>query len=77
VGLAHAKSGGSVTGIDELLPADAAKTGRPHIFGPAAVMGSLLDTFNKVDALISDVSSVIPDFLYSESRSRSHRWSGR
>ena len=52
--------------IDELLAADAAKTGRPHIFGPAAVMGSLLDTFNKVDALISDVSSVIPDFLYSE-----------
>ena len=52
--------------IDELLAADAAKTGRPHIFGPAAVMGSLLDTFNKVDALIADVSSVIPDFLYSE-----------
>jgi CDP-glycerol glycerophosphotransferase (TagB/SpsB family) len=52
--------------IDELLAADAANTGRPHIFGPAAVMGSLLDTFNKVDALISDVSSVIPDFLYSE-----------
>ena len=28
--------------------------------------GSILDTFNQVDALISDVSSVIPDFLYSE-----------
>ena len=52
--------------IDELLAADAAKTGRSHTFGDAAVMGSLLDTFNKVDALISDVSSVIPDFLYSE-----------
>jgi CDP-Glycerol:Poly(glycerophosphate) glycerophosphotransferase len=52
--------------IDGLLAADAAKTGRSHIFGPAAVTGSILDTFNKVDALISDVSSVIPDFLYSE-----------
>jgi CDP-Glycerol:Poly(glycerophosphate) glycerophosphotransferase len=52
--------------IDELLAADAARTGRPHIFGPAAMAGSILDTFNEVDALISDVSSVIPDFLYSE-----------
>ena len=52
--------------IDELLAADAAKMGRSHIFRPAAMIGSILDTFNEVDALISDVSSVIPDFLYSE-----------
>jgi hypothetical protein len=52
--------------IDELLAADAARTGRSHIFGPTAMVGSILDTFNEVDALISDVSSVIPDFLYSE-----------
>jgi CDP-glycerol glycerophosphotransferase (TagB/SpsB family) len=52
--------------IEGLLAADAARTGRSHIFGPAAMTGSILDTFNQVDALISDVSSVIPDFLYSE-----------
>jgi hypothetical protein len=52
--------------IEGLLAADAARTGRPHIFGPAAMTGSILDTFNQVDALVSDVSSVIPDFLYSE-----------
>jgi hypothetical protein len=52
--------------INELLTADAAKTGRSHICGTAATIGSILDTFNQVDALISDVSSVIPDFLYSE-----------
>ena len=52
--------------INELLAANAAETGRPHVFGPAAMSGSIMDTFNQVDALISDVSSVIPDFLYSE-----------
>jgi hypothetical protein len=52
--------------INELLAASAAETGRSHVFGPAAMIGSILDTFNQVDALISDVSSVIPDFLYSE-----------
>jgi len=52
--------------IDQLLQADAAATGRPHVFGAAAAAGSILDSFNQVDALISDVSSVIPDFLYSE-----------
>jgi hypothetical protein len=52
--------------IDQLLQADAEATGRPHVFGSAAAAGSILDSFNQVDALISDVSSVIPDFLYSE-----------
>jgi CDP-Glycerol:Poly(glycerophosphate) glycerophosphotransferase len=52
--------------IDGLLGTDAANTGRSHIFGSAAMTGSILDMFNQVDALISDVSSVIPDFLYSE-----------
>jgi hypothetical protein len=52
--------------IDGLLAADAARTGRSHIFGTAAMASGILDMFNEVDALISDVSSVIPDFLYSE-----------
>ncbi len=52
--------------VDELLANDAAASGRPHVFGPAAAAGSILDTFNFTDALISDVSSVVPDFLYSE-----------
>jgi CDP-glycerol:poly(glycerophosphate) glycerophosphotransferase len=52
--------------IESLLSADAVATGRPHVLGSAASAGSILDTFNQVDALISDVSSVIPDFLFSE-----------
>jgi CDP-Glycerol:Poly(glycerophosphate) glycerophosphotransferase len=52
--------------IDRLLSADAVANGRQHVTGSSASAGSILDTFNQVDALISDVSSVIPDFLYSE-----------
>jgi CDP-Glycerol:Poly(glycerophosphate) glycerophosphotransferase len=52
--------------IDEMLAADVQRTGRQHRFGPAATAGSIFDTFNAADAMVSDVSSVIPDFLYSE-----------
>jgi hypothetical protein len=52
--------------IDELLAADVQRTGRQHRFGPDATAGDLFETFNAADAMISDVSSVIPDFLYSE-----------
>jgi CDP-glycerol:poly(glycerophosphate) glycerophosphotransferase len=50
----------------ELLAEDRAKTGRPHIFGPAATTAmSVFDCVNKADALISDVSGVASDFLFS------------
>jgi hypothetical protein len=52
--------------IDALLEAEVQRTGRQHRFGPAATAGSIFDTFNAADAMVSDVSSVIPDFLYSE-----------
>jgi hypothetical protein len=52
--------------IDHVLSADAVASGKPHVIGSAASVGSILDTFNQVDALVADVSSVIPDFLYSE-----------
>ena len=52
--------------IDGLLAADMGRTGRQHRFGSAATAGSIFETFNAADAMVSDVSSVIPDFLYSE-----------
>jgi CDP-glycerol glycerophosphotransferase (TagB/SpsB family) len=53
--------------IIELLQQDAAATGRAHVFGPAAEQEmSVADCCNAADALISDVSSVVADFLYSE-----------
>ncbi|MFD1720834.1 CDP-glycerol glycerophosphotransferase family protein [Amnibacterium endophyticum] len=53
--------------IHALLAADARTTGRRHRFGAAATAESdVVDCFNRADLLVSDVSSVVPDFLYSE-----------
>ncbi|MEO3776418.1 CDP-glycerol glycerophosphotransferase family protein [Micromonospora sp. B11E3] len=52
--------------LEELLAADRARTGRQHVWGAAASRGmSLVDCVNRSDALVSDVSGVISDYLYS------------
>ena len=52
--------------IYELLDSDAAATGRQHVVRERAERElSLVECFNMSDALVSDVSSVVPDFLYS------------
>ncbi|MEV1328658.1 CDP-glycerol glycerophosphotransferase family protein [Micromonospora costi] len=52
--------------LTELLSADRARTGRQHLWGPAASRElSLVDCVNRSDALVSDVSGVISDYLYS------------
>lgn len=63
----HAGSARQVARIEQILAEDRVKTGREHIFGTAATSQmSLFDCINRSDALISDVSSVASDFLYSE-----------
>ncbi|WP_239098278.1 CDP-glycerol glycerophosphotransferase family protein [Micromonospora qiuiae] len=53
--------------IRELLAEDRRVNGRPHVFGPdAEVKMSVVDCFNASDVLVSDVSSVVADYLYSE-----------
>jgi CDP-glycerol:poly(glycerophosphate) glycerophosphotransferase len=53
--------------VTAILAEDRTRTGRPHVFGEQAEREwTIIDCFNAVDALISDVSSVVPDFLYSE-----------
>lgn len=55
-----------IAAIHELLAADAARTGRAHLFGPAA--DTELDSIgcmNRADAMVSDVSGVASDFLFS------------
>jgi hypothetical protein len=48
------------------LAAHRTATGTEHLFGPEATQRmSLTDCFNASDALVSDVSSVVGDFLYS------------
>jgi hypothetical protein len=52
--------------LEEILAADAAKSGRRHLWGAAATTAmSIVDCFNAADAMVADVSSVISDFLYS------------
>ncbi|MDG4808991.1 CDP-glycerol glycerophosphotransferase family protein [Micromonospora sp. WMMD1120] len=51
--------------LTELLVADRARTGRPHVVGTAARELSLTECVNASDALVSDVSGVISDYLYS------------
>lgn len=52
--------------IRAMLAADAAATGREHLHGEIAEQEmSIVDCFNAADALISDVSAVVGDFLHS------------
>ncbi|MEO3926557.1 CDP-glycerol glycerophosphotransferase family protein [Micromonosporaceae bacterium B7E4] len=52
--------------IEQLLAEHRASTGRRHVFGAeAAKRMSLVDCVNASDALVSDVSAVISDYLYS------------
>lgn len=52
--------------LHELLAADRGRTGRAHVFGAAASRElTLTECVNRSDALVSDVSGVISDYLYS------------
>ncbi|MCW2810732.1 MAG: hypothetical protein JWP61_1190, partial [Friedmanniella sp.] len=55
-----------IADIHRLLAADAARTSRPHLWGPAAeTERGILDCINASDAMVSDVSSVVSDYLFS------------
>jgi hypothetical protein len=55
---------GQIVGV---LRADRERTGRQHLFGAAAESDlSLVHCFNAADALVTDVSSIVSDFLFSE-----------
>ena len=52
--------------IEEVLAEDAARSGRKHVWGAkASNEWTVVDCANHADALISDVSSVVSDFLPS------------
>ncbi len=53
--------------ICDELARDAESTGRKHLFGPTAEkLMSIVDCFNASDVMVTDVSSVVDDYLYSE-----------
>jgi hypothetical protein len=52
--------------LTQMLAEDRDRTGRAHVFGAAATRQmSLFECVNRVDAMISDISGVASDFLYS------------
>lgn len=58
--------------IEAFLAADQQATGTPHRFGAAATSEvGLVDCFNAAHLLVSDVSSVVPDFLCARRASAS------
>lgn len=53
--------------LEHLLAQDRQRSGRKHVFGNAATeQMTIVECFNAADAMISDVSSVVSDFLFSE-----------
>lgn len=62
----HAANTAAIEEITQLLQADAAASGRRHVFGEQAeTQWSVVDCFNASDVMISDVSSLVSDYLYS------------
>ncbi|MGA8987294.1 CDP-glycerol glycerophosphotransferase family protein, partial [Aeromicrobium sp.] len=64
-GQKHAEAEAMIVRVNELLAADAAATGRRHRHGEAAMLEPLIATFNSVDAMVSDVSGIVVDFMAS------------
>jgi len=61
----HVEAEAMIVRVNQLLEADAAATGRPHRGGPFAMDEPLIDAFNSVDAMVSDVSGIVVDFMAS------------
>lgn len=62
-----AESEAMIAEIGALLGADRERTGRDHLWGPAAERElSVEDCFNLSDAMVSDVSAVVSDYLRSD-----------
>lgn len=56
----------TIAQIQRMLDEDRARTGRQHVFGTAAESDlDVIECMNLSDAMISDVSSVVSDYLYS------------
>ncbi len=61
----HAEAEAMIQRVNRLLAADAAATGRPHRHGTAAMEENLIDAFNSVDVMVSDISGIVVDFMAS------------
>lgn len=61
----HAEAEAMIVRVNQLLLEDSARNGRPHWFGVEAMERPLIETFNDVHAMVSDVSGIVVDFMAS------------
>ncbi|MET0930752.1 MAG: CDP-glycerol glycerophosphotransferase family protein [Aeromicrobium sp.] len=61
----HVEAEAMIVRVNELLMADYERTKRPHWWGPEAMERPLIDAFNDADAMVSDVSGIVVDFMAS------------
>lgn len=61
----HVEAEAMIATVNALLADDSARTGRPHRWGPGAMDEPLIDAFNSVDAMVSDISGIVVDFMAS------------
>lgn len=61
----HAEAEAMIVRVNEMLAADHERTRRPHGWGVEAMDRPLIETFNAVDAMVSDVSGIVVDFMAS------------
>src|SRR5699024_1072517 len=62
----YAEDAETIGRIHTILDEDRARSGRQHVFGTAAESDlDVIECMNLSDAMISDVSSVVSDYLYS------------
>lgn len=61
----HAEAEAMIVRVNELLRADHERTQRPHWWGLEAMERPLIDAFNDADAMVSDISGIVVDFMAS------------
>ncbi len=62
----HAEAEAMIARVNALLADDSARTDRPHRWGADAMEQPLIEAFNSADALVSDVSGIVVDFMASQ-----------
>ena len=61
----HVEAEAMIARVNEMLLDDYERTNRPHWFGTEAMERPLIDAFNDADAMVSDVSGIVVDFMAS------------
>ncbi|MBC7632202.1 CDP-glycerol glycerophosphotransferase family protein [Aeromicrobium sp.] len=61
----HVAAEAMIAHVDAMLQAHAAASGKLHRWGAAAMAEPLITAFNSVDAMVSDVSGIVVDFMAS------------